>query len=346
MKPLSHGDAYQVLCLQAADNGRGPVLFGDSFARAKEAALPFMVGETFPCIYLEFPLIGEPFLDVTVLYDHLTPHTRVDAPAAHGSEGMLDWFATAVKPYADVTCGFELDTKFEQLPPAAVHFQPRQHLELVQPFCAAIGEPERAQLYLDLADRMPGSWPLSFFGLFRGRPGSPLRICGYLDKQECHACIDDPSRLPAVFNQIGFTAYDDTLLTQARELLGTKPLGVDFQFDVYPDGTLGDTFAFDVQFKVETTAAVEESFTNGPGARAMDLLGRWGIADERRNLIPDAAFARGLPVQYDDGREALYKLAVMPGWVKVRWSKACLQPSKFYFYVYAGTDDEPFAPRG
>ena len=67
MKALSHSDAYQVLLLQVADEGRGPALFGESVECARDAVLPFLVGEKFPDIYLEHPLMGDPFLDVTVL---------------------------------------------------------------------------------------------------------------------------------------------------------------------------------------------------------------------------------------------------------------------------------------
>lgn len=171
MNMPSHADAFEVLCLQAADYGRGQELFGESFVRACRLARPFMVGEKFPSVYLEFPLVSDPFLDVTVLYNRLCPGTRVASEAAEGSEAMLDWYAGTCNAYEDVCCGFELDTKESELPRAAVHFQPRGHLELVEPFCEALGESRRAELYLGTAVRMPKHWQLSFFGFFRGRPG-------------------------------------------------------------------------------------------------------------------------------------------------------------------------------
>ena len=155
MRAPSNATALEVLLLQAADDGRGARLFGPSLERARVACRPFMAVEEFPDVYLEFPLAGDPFLDITLLYGELGPGTRIDSPAAAGSEPMLDWCAGVQRDYDDVCCGFELDTKNEQLPAAAVHFQPRAHLELVAPFCEAIGEPERARLYLDLNDRMP-----------------------------------------------------------------------------------------------------------------------------------------------------------------------------------------------
>ena len=337
MRAPSHADAFEVLCLQAADNGRKDVLLGESVDRARTQGRPFMLGEEFPSVYLEMPLIGDPFLDVTILYAKIAPQTRVDSPAAGRHEAMFDWYAEVVTPaYEDVCCGFELDTSRASLPEAAVHFQPRIHTELVRPFCEAIGEPERADLYLDLVARMPAGWPLSFFGLFRGRPGTPMRVCGYLGDRARRSCANDPAHLAATFDQIGFTAYDDALLAQACELMASGLGSLDFQFDVYPDGHLSDVFALDLKFEIEKPEAVLRAFDDGPAGETMRLFERWGIADERWKLIPQAAFARSLPVETDDGGWYSYAFTLMPGWAKVRWSSGVLQPSKFYFLASAG----------
>ena len=339
MLPPSYADSFEVLCLQAASDGRGPVLFGDSLARARTAVRPFVVGKEFPSVYLEFPLIGEPFLDVTLLYNKLSVGTRIESEAAAGTQGICDWFAGIGDSYTSVSFGYELDTKEPELPAAAIHFQPRTHIELVRPFCEAAGEPERADLYLGLLERMPQGWPLSFFGMFRGRPSSPLRVCGYLSDAEVKACAQDPSRLPAVFDAIGFEAYDDAMLAQARELMATGPFSVDFQFDIYPDGQMGDTFALDVQFGIEQPHAVRESFATGVAGSVMRLLEQWGAADERWHLAPQAAFARSIPVEREDGTLGPYAFTVMPQWVKARWRNGVLQQSKLYYLGNAGFTD-------
>ena len=403
MRAPTHAFAFEVLCLQAADQGRGDVLFGDSLARARKAAAPFMVGEKFPSTYLEFPLTGDPFLDVTILYGRLTPEDRVTDPSVAGTERMLEWYsglwdanndvseahdargsaaptpdaaggapaaATGFAPAgttsdaapgsvpapgsaapstpaapapdlnstgrAPINCGFELDTHCEVLPAAAVHFQPRTRTDLVEPFFASLGEPDRAQLYLDQAKRMPSGWPLSFFGLFRGRPNTPLRVCGYLDTSEEEACANDPRHIADAFDQIGFRAYDDVMLARISRLMQTSPRGFDFQFDVYPDGSLGNTFSLDVNFAIEQPEAVLESFSTGAGARVMDLLEEWGAADDRWKLAAQAAFARAVPVENDDGSLAKYSFTLMPQWLKVRWTDGVQQPSKFYYLGSAG----------
>ena len=336
MREPSFADAYEVLCLQAADHGRGPILFGDSVARARAVARPFVVGGEFPDIYFEFPLAGDPFLDVTFLYHDLKPGTRIDSPAAVGSEDVLDWFAAVSQEHESISFGFELDTSKPELPRAAMHFQPRVRTDLVEPFFEVIGEPERARIYLDLAARMPDEWSLSFFGLFRGRPDSPLRVCGYLSIDEWTACSKDPGRIESVFDRIGFSAYDDPMLERLAAFMGAAPKGADFQFDVYPDGSLGDTFAIDVNFAVETPEAVLETFEDGPGARVMELLEGWGAADERWKLVAGGAFARAIPVVRDDGSLVRYSFTLMPGWMKARWRAGVLQPAKFYYLGKTG----------
>lgn len=336
MRIPAHADAFEVLCLQAADQGRGSLLFGESINRARKLARPFMVGERFPSVYLEFPLAGDPFLDVTVLYDRLEPETRIASDAAAGSEAMLDWYAEIGDKYDDVCCGFELDTKRPELPRAAVHFQPREHLELVRPLCEALGERRRAELYLGMAARMPERWRLSFFGFFRGRPGSPLRVCGYLDLKEAMRCARDPAHIAEVFDAVGFGAYDETMLERAAALMGAAPDGLDFQFDVLDDGTLGPMFALDLRLGVMQPEDVVSSFEDGQAARVFGLLERYGTVDGRWRLAGKAAFARSVNVVLEDGSIGRYAFTLMPQWVKARWYECTQQPSKLYHFAHAG----------
>lgn len=331
MRVPSNADAFEVLCLQAADEGRGAVLFGECLARAREVVRPFIPEGDFPSTYLEFPLVGDPFLDVTVLYSSVEPGMRIDSDAANGTEEVLDWVAQAISSDDNVGFGFEIDVKDPQTSAAAIHFQPRNHTDLVKPFCEAAGVPEKGDLYLSCANRMPKGWPLSFFGMFRGRSDSPLRICGYIGSTESEKCAGDAGHIREVFETVGFTAFDEAMLEQAREVFEIAPSTVDFQFDVYPDGTLGDTFAIDVQFDFKQPDAVRADFETGDGWRFMSWLQEHGIADERWKLAANAAFARKIPVQLEDGTPKHFSFVIMPQWVKVRWRNGQLQPAKIYY---------------
>ena len=330
MRALSYEDAYQVLLLQAAEEGRGPILFGDSFDRARMVPLPFLVGESFPDLYLEFPLLGDPYLDVTLLYNDLQVGTRVDSPLAGDHGAMFDWFARASKVQSGLCCGFEIDTSNPQTPEAAVHFQPRTATSLARPFFDALGEPERGLLYERQAQRMPEGWSLAFCGMFRRKPNAPLRVCGYMDRDQQDACASSGECLEQAFRAVGFTAYTSAMLEQVRRLLSLVPEGVDFQFDVYPDGSLGDVFAIDAQFRIKQPHVVKEMFETGAPGRVMRQLEEWGIADGRWRQGVEATFARALPIELPQGGMGRYALTVMPQWVKVRWTKGVLQPSKLY----------------
>ena len=125
------------------------------------------------------------------------------------------------------------------------------------------------------------------------------------------------------------------MLAQVAELLDAAPHTVDFQFDVFPDGTLGPTFAVDLQFGVERPELVMRSFSEGDAARVMGLLERYGVADDRWRQAVRSAFARWIPVELDDGSPARFSLTLMPQWVKARWTDGELQPSKLYHYANA-----------
>lgn len=114
-----------------------------------------MIGERFPSVYLEFPLAGDPFLDVTVLYGvKVDPTAYAEAQEVTDCAALFDWFSGICVDCPEVGFGFELDTGKGELPAPAVHFQPRRHTELVEPFFLLIGEQRYAALYLDLAKRM------------------------------------------------------------------------------------------------------------------------------------------------------------------------------------------------
>ena len=174
------------------------------------------------------------------------------------------------------------------------------------------------------------------YEMFKGRPDSPLRVGGYLEKDAAFAELDCSEHFAKVFDQIGFTAYDDHMLAQISELMQAAPSTVDFQFDVYPGGALGDMFSLEVKFGAARTELVHESFANGPGARIMHLLESWGIADERWKLGVEATLARTVPVELPNGTEERFAFIIMPQWVKVRWRGARLQPAKLYHVADAG----------
>ena len=328
-----------MLLLHAASAGRGELLFGECLERVKKT-LPDFVNlgdlDDFPDLYLEFPLLGDPFLDVTVLYTNIPDDALIASPLAAGTEQMMAWLAQVKNKYPDVCGGFEIDTKLPSQISAAVVFQPREHTELAKELCKIIGELHYGQLYEKMAGCMSKDWKLSYFGLYKGRPGLPLRISGYMSREQIVSCVEAPDSLIRLFNAAGFTAYDDQMIREICSVLAVSPQSVDYQFDIYPDGSVGDSFAIDTSFAIKQPEAVISAFHDpeGSGAGYFDLLQKWGIADERCKKGLEAVFAGALPM-----KEGALTLSVFPQWFKVRWISKKLQPAKMYMLAKAGYID-------
>ena len=335
VETLSWNDAIRLLLSHAAADGREEMLFGDSCSRVCNIIPDFIKGEVFPSVYLEFPLCGRPFLDASVGYNRRTGNIPVDSEAASGTGEMLDWFAKLPEKYTDIDCGYELDVSAKEIRPAGVHFQPRKHLELVEPFCKILGEEDRGKQYLSTAKTMPTGWDLSFFGMFRGRPDFPFRICGYMDRKEQEKCAAEPERIKRVFQNVGFKAYDENMTDQIASLLKVAGEGVDFQFDIFPDGSFSEVFAIDIMIKNRTPKLMKEAFHAGEFSALNKLLSDWNIIDERFEAALEMTYTRKLPVFKEDGEVFVCNLLLIPKWLKVRWTNIVLQPVKLYTFAYA-----------
>ena len=336
MGMISSSTALQMLLLHAASAGRGELLFGGSLERVKKY-LPDFVDpfdlDHFPDLYLEFPLLGDPFLDITVLYPSIPEDAQIASPLAEDTDQMIAWLSRMKSKYPDVCGGFEIDTKLPSSITAAIGFQPRAHAELAKEFCEIIGERQYGQLYGKTAERMPADRKPSYFALFKGRPDSPLRIGGYMNQEQVASCAEDPDVLIRLFTAVGFTAYDDAMIREIRSVLAVSPGTVDFQFDIFPDEAVGNSFAIDTAFAIQQPEAVMAAFYDreGSGAKYIGLLQKWGLADERWKKALDAVFARALPL-----RDGALTFSLFPQWFKVRWTDKKLQPSKMYLLAKAG----------
>ena len=338
----TYAETLEMLCIQAGGNGRAEELFGNCLENVMRRVPPFLVGASLPEMYLEFPLTGNPFCDLTLLLGELSPGCRIDSPLAGGTGPLLDFHSEVharglcAKDGDGVSFGFEIDCSSPGPVAAGAYFQPRKRHELVRPFCEAAGNAAAADLYLAQNARMDPGWELSYLGMFPGREGSPLRVGGYVDAAERKRCADDPSRIGHILHQASFSALDGEALVQAAQVMRLAPGKVDFQFDVLPDGSLGPALAIEVFFDCGSSAGARESFTEGAGAQVVRQCREWGAADERAERMVDMAFMRAVPMKTDDGGQALFYFKIMPCWLKLRWTSGTLQPAKMYFFMMAG----------
>lgn len=328
--------AFDALYSIAARDGREEALFGRSIDLARPAYEKTLVGDGYPHAYLEFPLLGEPCFDLLSVHACVKPGSKFAPGAGFGYQAMIDWFSTLGTEEGEiVSCGIELDCSEGEAERAGVYLQQRRRHELVVPFLESVGESGRASSYLDTLSRMPRGWPPAYVGLFPGRAGTPLRIGGYLADEARRACADDPNQLGRAFDAVGFSAYDDAMLERCGEFMALAP-SVDFQFDIMADGSLGDTFGLSLSFNEAKPRAAHECMRRGYGARIMDKLEGWGLADERWRLIADAAFARHVGFDREDGTEGRFALCVLFNYAKVKFTAGEARPAKFYLTLKAG----------
>ena len=335
MKKPGQMEAFDALYTIAAGDGRGEALFGRSIELARPVYERTLIGGGYPTAYLEFPLLGEPCFDLLSVHGYVEPGARFAPGAGFGYQGMLDWFAGICEPGEEVSCGIELDTSTGETQRAGVYLQQRERHELVAPFLESVGEAGRAQAYLDVLARMPEGWPPSYVGLFPGRAGAPMRIGGYMDCAELARCAEDPSHLGGRFQQIGFTAFDAPMLECCAGFMQLAP-AVDFQFDIMPNGELGETFGLSLSFNETRPRDARECMESGYGAKVMQALQERGLADDRWKLIAGAAFARHVGYERDDGNEGRFALCIRFNYAKVKFRACEPQPAKFYLTCCAG----------
>lgn len=326
---------FDALYSIAARDGRGEALFGSSFDIARDAYERSLIGEGYPAAYLEFPLLGSPGFDVLAVHSAVRPGARFAPGAGFGYQAMLDWFSGVCDIDVDVSCGIELDTSVGETERAGVYLQYRGHSHLIAPFMESIGEGSRTESFLTVAERMPEGWASAYVGLFPGRAGTPLRIGGYLGHATQEACANDPALLAAQFDQIGFLAYDRGMLSRCSTFLSLAP-AVDFQFDIMPDGTLGDVFGLSLSFNDTKPWQARACMESGYGARICRTLQDWGLADERWRLIAGAAFGRHVAFSRTDGSQGRFALCCLFNYAKIKFASAVAQPAKFYLRLSAG----------
>ena len=327
--------AFDALYTIAADDGRGEALFGSSFELARPVYERTLVGSGYPTAYIEFPLLGEPCFDLLSVHGYVEPGSRFAPKAGFGCQVMLDWFTGVCEPGGSVSCGIELDTSSGETERAGVYLQQRDRHELVTPFLESVGEAGRAQTYLDVLARMPEGWPPAYVGLFPGRPKSPMRIGGYMDHLELARCADSPTHLGDCFRRIGFSDFDAPMLDRCAAFMRLAP-SVDFQFDIMPDGSLGDTFGLSLSFNETKPREARSCMESGYGATVMQALQEWGLADDRWKLIAGAAFARHVGYERADGTEGRFALCIRFNYAKVKFRACAPQPAKFYLTCAAG----------
>ena len=334
MKQPSPLEVFDLLYALAARDGREEALLGSSVSLARPVVEKSLIGGGYPGVYLEIPLLGTPRFDLLLGYGEMPPGARFPSGAGFGYQVLFDWFSSLPQGHG-ASCGFSMDTGSGETEKPGVYLQHRKKAGLAAPFLDAIGEGGRLSSYLKVLDRLPEGMPASYLGLFPGREKTPLRIGGYMGKSLIAAAAREPGPLRDCFDQIGFGAYDGSTLKACGEILSLAT-HADFQLDILPDGTVGDVFGLSLSFNGVRPRQAAEWMEAGPGRDMMALMERWGLSDDRWKLLPGAALSKGVPVETEDGGEALLGLAIRFNYAKVKFKAGTPVSAKFYLRLQAG----------
>ena len=324
-------DNFDLLLDIAGRGGRGPMLYGESLHLLHRVFEEALLSGANPAVYVEFPLSGKPCVDMQLVYDRVQRGAECRGAGYAAYQPMFDWFSEICG--ADgLSCGLAIDvSKAEDS--IGVYFQHRDRLDFLAPFLESVGENERLSAYLSIAAHMPYGWDAAYIGLFPKRAGMPMRIGGYM-AEEARRLGRETAYWAECFEAIGFHAYDEDMLRFCREIACISP-AIEYQFDIMPDGTLGEDFGLFCSFRKVRPEEAKQCMETGYGGKLMELLEARGLADSRWRLIGGTAFGKAIPFRLEDGREGQLALCVLLDCAKVKFRGAKPPVAKFYLMLRA-----------
>ena len=314
MNMHAHQQAFTILYALAAMNGREEALFGRSMAAAKEAFARSTACEDFPEVWFELPLAGEPWLDLHVAHwkTAFAPGMSFGAENTGGFPEVFSWFAESPS-VRQLILSWDTGTGNSTVPAVQMLTSGRS-TEFPCAFLRSAGQADLQEAYRAFVRRMPQSWFACYTGVFPARERSFVRVECIPAPSRQRAYAADASLLEADLRQAGIGSLGATAVARCHEL-ACSPFPIEFQFDVLPDGKLGDTFSASLRFACPPGQEDWPAFDpKGAAGEAMRRVEEWGLADERWRLLADTIFAKRLT------REgASMTLFNYPAFIKIRW---------------------------
>lgn len=323
--------AFDAIYTLAADEGCEAALFGSCAALAREAFQRSLIGDEFPLLWFEVPLTDAARFDlhVAISRNALKEGVGFLPGAGNGYDALFDWYAREEKGGGGLA--FAYDISDGRLESPAIHVNVNNApLGDIGRFFDLAGGDGAAALYDEFASRLPRGWRIWYAGVHSGRPGAPIRVDCFVDRVLQESYARDASLLERDLVSCGFTASREALISLVAPIL-RSPFGLELQFDVGRDGTLGSTLGLSAGFRLRTAKGMRPVFEkDGVGAALMGEIESLGLADARWRRIPDVMYSKF--VSFDDGACALYCL---PVFVKLRMRDGAALDAKLYLQASA-----------
>lgn len=331
MKQVSQVEVFDVLYALVANDGREDALFGTCALHAREAFSRSLIGDEFPTIWFEVPLAGEPRFDLHVAHSRQALHegARFASGAGNGYEELFDWYGANERGGNGLAFAYDISEGAIGTPAVHVNVNNAALDDTDRFFQLAAGE-GAADVYRSFVKRLPLDWRVWYAGVHPGRPGAPIRVDCFVNRTRQDAYVDDADMLGQDLRTCGFAASCAALQDLAKPIL-RSPFGLELQFDVLRDGTLGPTLGLSASFGMRSARYMRPLFErDGAGAVLLDEVERLGLADERWQCISNAMFTKRIGA--GDAALALYCL---PTFVKLRIREGIALDAKLYFQAGA-----------
>ncbi len=313
--------AFDMMYRRLTADGRGEALFGGRGERLRSAYEQTLIGDECPVVYLEIPLSGKPYCDMTALLSSIPADAAFAPGRGYGLERVFRWWRSRPEPVG--CCGVEVDVKGDGPLRAAAILQHDGKRDQIGPFLHALGAGDRLADYFAFCERLPGDWSDVYVGVFTGRPGAPMRVAALL------AGTAKVAPLAEQLRRVGFTAFDETMARQCASFFAPEG-ATELQFDLLPDGRVGDALGV-IRFFTDLDVTRHASYMRTDrGAAFMAALEADGLIDGRWRLLPDCCFARGRRIPDEDGGALLFSFMTKIHSVKLKYAAGVLQGVKCY----------------
>ncbi len=306
-------------------------LFGTCAPLAQEAFRRATEGTSMPAVWFEIPLTGPPRFDLHVAHGNANIHEHapfaLDAMDGHGK--LLNWYASEPREGDGLALAYDVGDGRIDAPAVHVNVNAASAFDAAG-FFGHVGRPEATALYHSFAKRLPRGWHIWYFGVHPGRPGAPVRIDCFVDKSLKLAYAAEPAKLENDLKRVGF-AIEDSTPRRVGAKVAASPFGMELQFDVLSDGTLGQTMSVSAQLPLSAARAARLLWEPAGGAaELMEFAVGSHAADARWRRIPDTMFSTAV-----QDRNALQALYCVPVFAKFRVRADKLLDAKMYLQAGA-----------
>ncbi len=306
-------------------------LFGTTAPLAQEAFLRASEGASVPTIWFEVPLSGPPRFDLHVAHDNADLHEHApfapDAMDGHGE--LLNWYASEPREGGGLALAYDAGDGRIDAPAVHVNVNAAEAFD-IEGFFAHVGRPKATALYRDFARRLPRGWHIWYFGVHPGRLGAPVRIDCFVDKGLKRMYAADPAKLEEDLRRVGFSV-EGPMARRVGTEVAASPLGMELQFDVLSDGTLGRTVGISAKLPLAAASAARLLWEpDGGAAQLMEFAVDSHAADARWRRVRDTIFSAAVR----DGN-ILQALYCVPVFAKFRVREDKLLDAKLYLQAGA-----------